>query len=165
MKSATTEADLLVRLLQRSIRLINVVGSDDPLSDLTLSQKRIVRAVREASPDAPSTVSSLAQEMSLTPSAVTQCVRGLLDLGLLKHGESEDDRRQKPLQLTETGEKLMNDRANKQRTKAERLLASLGRENARQVLEALVVLASCAGAPDEEASGAGASAEVEEVRL
>lgn len=148
MSKKQDEAAAFVRLLQRSIRMVNVASGDDPLAELTLSQKRIVRSVYES----PSTVSSLAEEMNLTVSAVTQNVKKLLDQGILEHGEQEEDRRQKPLRLTAYGEAMMRERSERQQIRARQILKKFSPEEQDQILKALRLLVNTAGAPPAAAA-------------
>jgi DNA-binding MarR family transcriptional regulator len=72
-------------------------------SQLTLPQLRVLFQVRRT-PGI--TTGQLARSLGITMSTTSGLVSKLADRGLLARGTSQDDRRQIPLELTETGREL-----------------------------------------------------------
>jgi DNA-binding MarR family transcriptional regulator len=94
-------------------------------SHLTLPQLRILFAVQR-SPGM--TTAQLSRSMGITVSTTSGLVAKLVDAGLVVRGQGTGDRRQIPLELTETGRAQAGDLAEFARPFLDRLAAALGGE-------------------------------------
>jgi DNA-binding MarR family transcriptional regulator len=74
--------------------------------NLTMPQFVSLRIMRDGGPQ---TVSALARRVQLTPGAVSRLVDQLVGKRLVRRTESEKDRRQKVLQITPAGARLIGD--------------------------------------------------------
>jgi DNA-binding MarR family transcriptional regulator len=107
-------------------------------SRLTLPQLRVLFQVRR-SPGV--TTGELARSMGITTSTTSGLVSKLADRGLLARGSSEEDRRQIPLELTESGRELAGELRRQTLPFLEAVAEELGDE-LDQVVEALERLAA-----------------------
>jgi DNA-binding MarR family transcriptional regulator len=107
-------------------------------SRLTLPQLRVLFEVRRT-PGI--TTGELARCLGITTSTTSGLVSKLADRGLLARGSSEEDRRQIPLELTESGRELAGELRRQTLPFLEAVAEELGDE-LDQVLEALEKLAA-----------------------
>jgi len=107
-------------------------------SNLTLPQLRVLFQVRRL-PGI--TTGQLAKSMGITMSTTSGLVAKLADRGLLVRGVSDDDRRQIPLELSETGQQLAGELAETTRPFLDGVAEELGDELAG-VASALETLAA-----------------------
>lgn len=104
-QKAAERIDALMRELMRLMR----PGGGGGLQalhrlELTMPQFISLQIMRDAGPQ---TVSALSRRIRLTPGAVSRLVDQLVDKRLVDRAESERDRRQKVLQLTPAGARLI----------------------------------------------------------
>ncbi len=130
-----------MRLLYRSV-------NDSVLSELPLAQMRIVRLLYAGN----RTVTSLGEELLLTPSAITQMVNRLQDSGLVTKSEDPEDRRVRQLALTDHARGLMSARRERRVKRMQVVLEKLSPEEQRAVVEALDTLFRAAGEITESES-------------
>jgi DNA-binding MarR family transcriptional regulator len=109
-------------------------------SHLTLPQLRVLFQVRR-SPGI--TTGQLAKCMGITVSTTSGLVTKLVDGGLISRGSSETDRRQIPLELSETGQRLAGELAETTRPFIEAVAEELG-DDLGDVVAALETLAAAA---------------------
>jgi DNA-binding MarR family transcriptional regulator len=107
---------------------------------LTLPQLRVLFQVRR-SPRI--TTGQLSRSMGITMSTTSGLVAKLVDRGLISRGSSEDDRRQIPLELSESGHQLAGELAETTRPFLSAVAEELG-EDLDQVVLALESLAGAA---------------------
>ena len=107
-------------------------------SRLTLPQLRVLFQVRRT-PGI--TTGQLARCLGITMSTTSGLVSKLADRGLLARGSSEDDRRQIPLELTDSGRELAGELRKQTLPFLEAVTEELG-EELDQVVEALEKLAA-----------------------
>lgn len=109
-------------------------------SQLTLPQLRVLFEVRRA-PGV--TTGQLARRLDVTMSTTSGLVAKLVDRGLIARGSSEDDRRQIPLELTDSGRTLAGELAEVTRPFMKKLADELG-PDLGEVVAALEKLTSAA---------------------
>jgi DNA-binding MarR family transcriptional regulator len=110
-------------------------------SQLTMPQLRVLFQVRR-SPGI--TTGHLSRNMGITMSTTSGLVGKLVDGGLVARSSSLDDRRQIPLQLTETGQQLAGELAEFTRPFLDGLAEELGQdiESVVTALETLIAAAA-----------------------
>lgn len=109
-------------------------------SQLTMPQLRVLFQVRR-SPGI--TTGQLSRNMGITMSTTSGLVTKLVDGGLVARNSSQDDRRQIPLQLTETGRQLAGELAEFTRPFLDSLADELG-QDLEPVVAALETLTAAA---------------------
>ena len=131
--SIKDQAEELEQLLPILMRTLHKPDPDDPLTELTMPQIRIMRLINFE----PRTASSLGEELGLSVSAVTQMANRMEAAGLLERHDNKGDKRVKPLCVTEYGRELMQRRHNRRVSQAEESLAILSDEERLNFLAAL----------------------------
>lgn len=109
-------------------------------SQVTLPQLRVLFQVRRT-PGI--TTGQLARSLGVTVSTTSGLVSKLADRGLVARGTSQGDRRQIPLELTETGQELAGELVQQTRPFLEEVAGELGQE-LDQVVGALEKLVAAA---------------------
>ena len=104
--------------------------------DISVEQFHILRHIRKGIVS----VSDLATERQISRPAISQAVDVLVDKGLIARGENAEDRRFVQLELTPTGNDLLNTVFEKNRAWMKEQMASLTQEEMNTLLEGLVVL-------------------------
>lgn len=94
-------------------------------SQVTLPQLRVLFQVRRT-PGI--TTGQLARSLGVTMSTTSGLVSKLVDRGLVARGSSQGDRRQIPLELTETGQELAGELVQQTRPFLEEVAGELGQE-------------------------------------
>jgi DNA-binding MarR family transcriptional regulator len=145
-------------LLPRLTRLLYRTTEDSILADLPLAQMRIVRILYGGS----RTVTSLGEELALTPSAVTQLVNRLEDGGWVTRAEDNEDRRVKRLELTDYAVQLMKNRQQRRVNRLEQILARLTEEQQRSLHCNLLLLMEAGGGEVQKSETMSYVAEVEQ---
>ncbi len=131
----TTAGDL-VALLPSISRQIARTGEADPASELPVAQLRVCAILREGSHP----MTTLAHELGITLSALTQLVDRLEHAGLVARTADENDRRVKQLQLTPYAVEIFARRKAARIQRAAHALATMGEEKQLLVLETLHLL-------------------------
>jgi len=96
----------LERLLPQLARRLFALHPDDPTLELPVAQLRVCSVLQSG----PSTMSTLADELGISMSAVTQIADRLERAGLVERVAEHDDRRMKRLVLTPHGVAVMSAR-------------------------------------------------------
>jgi DNA-binding MarR family transcriptional regulator len=104
--------------------------------DISVEQFHILRHIRKGIVS----VSDLATERQISRPAISQAVDVLVDKGLIARGENAEDRRFVQLELTPTGNDLLNTVFEKNRAWMKEQMASLTQEEMNTLLEGLAVL-------------------------
>ncbi len=104
--------------------------------DISVEQFHILRHIRKGIVS----VSDLATERQISRPAISQAVDVLVDKGLIARGENAEDRRFVQLELTPTGNDLLNTVFEKNRAWMKEQMASLTQEEMNTLLQGLVVL-------------------------
>lgn len=128
-------------LLPRLMRKLWRNDLDDPLAELPLGQLRLMRVLDQG----PRTLTDLAAELQMSPSAATQLFSRLEDAGLVEKEVDSEDRRVRHLRLTPFGSRQMAERRKARIEQISRALAQIepGRRDAIvEVLEELVEASS-----------------------
>jgi len=99
-------AKQLEALLPRLMRRMFSGTESDELSELSIAQLRILRAVL----DSPHTAGEIVELLGYSPSALSQLTQRLVTAGLLTKSKDPQDARVKHLELTNKGRKLMEER-------------------------------------------------------
>lgn len=130
----------LAQLMPQTMRSINNWADQDPMADLTLAQKRVMKTIFEGA----TTVSQVADSLNLTVSAATQTVRKLVDLNLIEQSVDKSDARNKPLHLTGEGLRMLEARRALQTSRTANVLSELTTDERKQILEAMKILSKAA---------------------
>ncbi|MCA1595738.1 MAG: MarR family transcriptional regulator [Chloroflexi bacterium] len=93
-------------LLPGLARRLFTLDPDHPVNDLPVAQLRVCTILQAG----PRTISSISEELDISPSATTQLADRLERAGLVERSPSQADRRQKILGLTRHGNDLMRSR-------------------------------------------------------
>ncbi len=125
--------EVLASLLGFSRKLLTV---DDPTLDLPLRQLKVCLALMPRS----CSMSEIAREIGISPSAVTQVSDRLVRRGLVERELGEGDRRVRKLKLTAKGLHLMRSHEEKQLRRIAAALASLSERELDHMLEGLEIL-------------------------
>jgi DNA-binding MarR family transcriptional regulator len=120
-------------------------------SNLTLPQLRVLFQVRRC-PGI--TTGQLAKSMGITVSTTSGLVAKLADRGLLTRGVSQDDRRQIPLELSESGLQLAGELAETTRPFMQAVVEELG-DDLQAVTEALELLVQASAQVRDRSTEAG----------
>jgi len=104
--------------------------------DISVEQFHILRHIRKGIVS----VSDLAIERQISRPAISQAVDVLVDKGLIARGENAEDRRFVQLELTPTGNDLLNTVFEKNRAWMKEQMASLTQEEMNTLLQGLAVL-------------------------
>lgn len=105
-------------------------GGEDPLGHLSLGHLRILRALDEA----PQTPGKLAQQLRLTPGAISQHLTRLKAANLVEDRRSPEDGRSKIVGLTPEGAKVLSDRRSTRVKRAQRALKKVSPEEIEEFL-------------------------------
>jgi DNA-binding MarR family transcriptional regulator len=89
------------------------------------AQCELLGAIKQTQPVS---FKSLAQQLYLSPGAVSQMAEGLESAGLIQRETDPDDRRIQCLRMTKAGEKLLSDISKKQRYLIESVVQNLSDE-------------------------------------
>lgn len=120
-------------LLPQVMRALFRPALDDPLSELTMAQIRIMRILYAED----RTPSDLGEELGMSVSAVTQMSNRLEHMMLIERIDDKEDRRVKHLRLTENGRFLMLQRHDRRVSNAADVLALLSEERQAEILDVL----------------------------
>lgn len=132
MKEIATARELET-LLPNLMRSLFGTDKDDPLTELTMPQLRIMRMVLEGD----HTVSSLSEEMALSVSAATQMVNRLEHSGLVERAEYPADRRMKRVRLSARGLALMHRRRDRRVERIRQVLTEMSPEEKDSLVDRL----------------------------
>jgi DNA-binding MarR family transcriptional regulator len=125
-------------------------------TSITLSQLRLLVILSRHGPQNPS---AIARWMGVHPSNTTRACDALVRAGLLDRRESQEDRRQTVLNLTQEGHALVNSLMDFRRTAIDGVLDELPEAQRQKVGEAMQAFADAAGeAPEQFVHGAGGTA-------
>lgn len=127
------QAELLEELLPNVIRVLFPGSENEPLSELPVSQLRVLRLLWTA----PKTSSELAETLHITPQAIAQVISKLEGSGMVKKTCIESDRRQKTLELSEQCRCLMQFRRTVRAERAAEILLSIAPEDRCALIEVL----------------------------
>ena len=125
------------KIMPQAMRAINYWTHPDPLEELTLAQKRCLKAIHEGH----STVSQIAEAQNLTVSAATQTAKKLIEMNLIEHHADHNDARNKPLGVTEKGKDLLSARMNLQIERAVEVLGQFSPAERRKILKTVLQVA------------------------
>ena len=114
----------------------NVRGIAMEYFNLTVEQFHILRHIRKGS----HSVSDLATDQQISRSAISQAMDVLVSKGLVTSCEQAEDRRYVQLELTESGNALLNAIFEKNRAWMMKKMAALSPEELSNVLQAMDVL-------------------------
>jgi len=115
-------------------------------SQLTMPQLRVLFQLRRC-PGI--TTGSLARNIGVTVSTTSGLVAKLAERGLVERGTADDDRRQIPLTLTESGQRLAGELVEISRPILAGVVEQLG-DRLEEVVEALELLRSAAARVESE---------------
>lgn len=133
-----SQASVLTSMLQKFMRSINTLSTDDPAMDLPVAQIRVCSVLR----DGPRTMSALSRELGISLSAVTQIADRLERGGMVERVNEADDRRVKKLQLTSQGNQVMSARNERRNQRVMKVLEHLPPESRMEILASIKTLLS-----------------------
>lgn len=120
-----TRTEQLARQLEYQLpallRQLNPAPEEDPMSDLSIPQLRLVRAIAEC----PRTPSELMEILGSSASSISQISSRLEESGLVERKSDASDRRRTHIQLSDMGRKLFEARMNIRLERTERALENL----------------------------------------
>lgn len=128
---------LLPRLLRR---MFNDIEADE-LTELSLAQMRIMRAVL----DTPHTAGEIVELLGFSPSGLSQLTQRLVVAGLLVKSKDTQDARIKHLELTDKGRRLMETRRESRIKQAEIVLSRLEENEQKELIRLLEKMSKTAG--------------------
>lgn len=133
MSDVLRQAERLEELLPAALRALFPGVDDEPLSDLPLSQMRLMRCLwnRERS------MTELSCELGVSLPAVNQLVAKLESAGFAEKSCSSSDKRCKTVGLTETGRTQMAERRRSRADRASQVLAGMDRHSRDALVRAL----------------------------
>lgn len=144
------QARCLEQMLPRLMRSLFPLESDFPALDLPLAQLRVCTMLQSG----PRSLTSLAEELSISVSAATQNADRLERAGMVTRTAAPGDRRVKHLELTEEGRRTMDNRRNRRVARARQTLEQMTEAERSSVLSAVRQLIEAArpgaalGSPD-----------------
>jgi DNA-binding MarR family transcriptional regulator len=130
---------LLPKLLRRMYS--DAEAETEELSDLSLSQLRILRAVL----DCPHTAGEVVELLGYSPSGLSQLTQRLVTAGLLVKSKDPHDARIKHLELSPKGRMLMEQRRTSRVEIAEHVLARLDESEQNELIRLLEKVSRVAG--------------------
>ncbi len=136
----TDKAKQLEALLPRLLRRMFGEAESDALSELSLAQMRILRALLES----PHTAGEMVDQLGLSQSALSQLTQRLVTAGLLRKSKDEHDARIKHLELTPKGRQLMEERREARVKQAQQVLAQLEEPEQAELLRLLQKMSKAA---------------------
>ena len=142
---AQADAEILDELLPEVIRALFPGSDSEPLSELPISQLRVMRLLWKA----PTTSTDLAETLSISAPAVAQVLAKLEAADLIVKECQEHDRRTKTIELSEAGHCLMKERRILRTARAAQVLQAIDSEDRGAVIEALRKLARSARKPSD----------------
>lgn len=134
-------AKQLEALLPRLMRRMFSGTESDELSELSLAQLRILRAVL----DSPHTAGEIVELLGYSPSALSQLTQKLVSAGLLIKSKDPEDARVKHVELTAKGRRLMEDRRIARVGRAEAALRRLEEKEQQELIRLLDKMSRSAG--------------------
>ena len=137
------QAEILEELLPEVIRTLFPGSDNEPLSDLPVSQLRVLRLLWKS----PRTSTELAELLSISPPAVAQVLAKLEAADLISKVLLEHDRRAKSVELSVSGRCLMLSRRTMRTARAARILQSIEASDRESVIKALRKLAALPSKP------------------
>lgn len=142
---AQADAEILDELLPEVIRALFPGSDSEPLSELPISQLRVMRLLWKA----PTTSTDLAETLSISAPAVAQVLAKLEAADLIVKECQERDRRTKTIELSEAGHSLMKERRMLRTARAAQVLQAIDSEDRGAVIAALRKLARSARKPND----------------
>ena len=142
---AQADAEILDELLPEVIRALFPGSDSEPLSELPISQLRVMRLLWKA----PTTSTDLAETLSISAPAVAQVLAKLEAADLIVKECQEHDRRTKTIELSEAGDGRMKERRILRTARAAQVLQAIDSEDRGAVIEALRKLARSARKPSD----------------
>src|ERR1051325_595362 len=127
------EAAQLECLLPQLMRRLFTLDPSNPVTEMPVAQLRACAMLQGG----PRAISSISEEIGISPSAVTQIADRLEKSGLVERGAEPDDRRMRNLQLTPYGDFLMKSRREQRVRRVAEALDALGFEERRDIVRAL----------------------------
>lgn len=134
------QAAALTSVLQKLIRRLFTLDTDDPAIELPVAQVRVCSILRDGS----RSMSCLSREMGISLSATTQIADRLERAGMVERITEADDRRVKFLQLTPRGVEIMVSRNESRIRRVQEALERLPADTRDEALRVLRDLASAA---------------------
>ena len=136
-------AEKLESLLPKLLRRMFSDSESQELSDLSLAQLRILRAVL----DCPHTAGEVVELLGYSPSGLSQLTQRLVTAGLLVKSKDPHDARIKHLELSEKGRILMEERRSSRVEQAKSALVNLNEDEQQELIRLLEKMATM---PDAE---------------
>ena len=130
----------LERLLPRLTRQLGRLSLDHAMPDITLRQLRVCLLLE----DGPITLSTIGRDPDICCSAVTQIADRLEKAGMVERISTPADRRNRYLQLTESGTERMQSWRAQRIERTHLILTKLSCESRQQALRALNTLLDAA---------------------
>jgi DNA-binding MarR family transcriptional regulator len=138
----------LERIFPQVMRAIYWPHAEDPLSELSVAQIRLVRMLYLGS----RSHSAIGEELGISLSAVTQLVNRLEREGIVERVEDESDRRIKIVRLTAKGQAMMRERQERRVNGVVDVLSKLSTAEQETILTSLERLSTvCAAIRTETA--------------
>jgi DNA-binding MarR family transcriptional regulator len=170
-ETARLHAEEIEKLMPKVMRSLFHHSPEDPLADFPVGQLRVLRLISEGV----QTPSEIGHAFAMSPSAVSQILNRLHVAGLIERTGDSHDRRVRNLQLTESGERLIQARQAQRIETATHVLREMevsDRDQLIGLLEKLLVtgekMRPPLDRPDEEfealALGASAAIQREAIR-
>jgi DNA-binding MarR family transcriptional regulator len=128
----------LEALLSRITRGLYRLSDEDPFTELPIAQLRILRILFAED----RTPSELGHDLGLSVSAITQIANRLCTVGLVERRKDADDRRTRPLTLSEKGLQLMKRRRQHRVARVQSVLACIPEGRQEEILAVFEELAS-----------------------
>jgi DNA-binding MarR family transcriptional regulator len=115
------QAEVLEEMLPEVMRTLFPGGENEPLSELTVAQMRIMRVLSKG----PLTVTALAERLNVSLPGMTQQLSRLEAAGMVSKTTSADDRRTRLVSLTEGAEQLLKSRRSRRTAHAAGILCQM----------------------------------------
>lgn len=126
------QAATLEQLIPEAMRVL-FSGSQDPLADMPVAQLRMVRLLYLE----PMTVTSLADRLRLSASAITQIANKLESTGMVERTDHAEDRRVKRISLSPRARELMSTRQSSRIDRASDILSIMSDEERETLVESI----------------------------
>ena len=133
MRDTLSQAERLEELLPEVLRTLFPGVEDEPLSDLPLSQMRVLRQLQTES----KSPTDLACTLGISLSAVIQLVSKLESAELVNKTCTEGDKRCRSVSLSDHGRRLMSERRRSRAHRAAVVLAGVDPESRDALIQAL----------------------------
>ncbi len=138
-KLPETERSLPIALMRARENIMGPIRRMLSDTGVTEQQWRVLRVLAESSPmDA----SHVAERACLLLSSLTRIARGMADKGLIRTAQDPRDRRRQMLEITESGQKMIDDNHAHAAQIVEGFKARLGNEDYEYLLDLLATLAA-----------------------